>query len=604
MAAGAALTAAKLRIVDATGAAIKTDVVVPASGAYGPIKLTGTGPFRIEVCGSLGEKFRCLYSTTALGGPTNVTPLTSALLLLATGQTPEALMAAATATTGLDAAALATAQTQMRNALSAAIADAGLAGTVDFIADTLTAGARTGQDRLLDNLGLSWGVDGSKPFVLVSPRLGSGSLYLEPGTTQGSISVNSAAAGLNLAGIDALFTAMSAAMASGTACNSVASGLATLVASNARSTLDGAPPLKGPADVALGMCSTLSGVLGDGSIIFGGVLQSPELGRCDFSLSGAPVCKIGVVVKSAKGQLIPWGANQGVILEGGNWKFLGNMQAQSISAQATAQRLRRVDGTALVDSYARLISVSIGNTSGLGCARVTQKNLSGLDSTLAYYKPHSSGAALLSLWSVDTVNNVASLNPATGATRGVDDRAFPLAPGADGDAIVRNFYRSGREISVALFSDSACTSAFTPSGASSNSFAIDLPGVPPLTAALASLPWPVLTAAANTALSGLKGAAKAKITYTANWTFAREVLGIEAAQLCTDAACTVGAGRVGELALIANPRTAALSATLGTAALTATSFKQLRLVGRNAEGLLLNADNQSCAAVTAGQTCI
>ncbi|CAN5329549.1 hypothetical protein BH11PSE10_BH11PSE10_20100 [soil metagenome] len=602
LAAGAALGSAKLRIIDATSKAIVTDLVVPASGAFGPITLSGTGPFRIEACGTLGEKYRCLYSATALGGPTNITPLTSAIVLLASGQAPEALMAASSATVGLDAASFAAAQTQLRNALSAAIADAGLSSAVDFFADLVTAGSRIGQDRLLDDLGLSWGVDGSKPFVLVSPRLGSGSLYLEPGTTQGSIAINTAAAGLNLTGIEALFGSMSAAIASSTACNSTTTGLATLIASNARSTLDGAPALNGPTDVALGMCSTLSGLLGDGSISFGGVLQSAELGRCDFSGS-APVCRVGMAVKSAKGQLLPWGVNQAVTLEAGAWKFLGNMQALPISAQATAQRLRRVDGTALVDSYARLISVSIGNASGLGCARVTQKNLSGVDSTLAYYKPHSSGAALLSLWNVDAAGNVASLNPAAGATRGVADRAFPLAPGADGDAIVRNFYRSGREISVALFSDSTCTSAFTPSGAGSSSFTIELPGVPPLSAALAGLPWPTMTAASNTALASLKGGAKAKISYTANWTFAREVLGVEAAQLCSDAACAVGAGRIGELALIANPRTATLAPTLGATALAANGFKQLRLVGRSAEGLLLHADNQSCSAVTAGQTC-
>jgi hypothetical protein len=196
------------------------------------------------------------------------------------------------------------------------------------------------------------------------------------------------------------------------------------------------------------------------------------------------------------------------------------------------------------------------------------------------------------------------LNAATGVTVAVDDREFSLAAGASGDATVRNFYRSGREVQISLFSDSGCSTPLTPVGASASRFAVDLPGIPPLEAAMANQPWPVLAATSVTTLNGLKGAAKAKIVYTPTWTFNREVLGIDSAVLCLDSACAVGsAGRIGELALIANPRTAALSGTLGTAALTATGFKQLRLVGRNADGLLLQADYQSCATVAAGQAC-
>ena len=603
VAAGVPLASAKLRVVNGVGKALVADVAIPASGNFGPVTLTGTAPFLIEACGTVGDKVRCLYSITATGGVTQVTPLTSAAMLLASSQVPEALMAAASTPAGLDSVSLAAAQTQLRNALSAAIAEAGLSSGMDFFTEPVTAGSRLGHDRLLDDLGLSWGVDGFKPFVQVNPRLGTGSVYLEPGTTQGGISISPAASGLNLAGIDGLFSAMTAAMVSPLACNSTTTGMVTLLAATSRSNLPGLPVFIGPVDVALGMCYSLADAIGDGRVLFGSSLPAPELGRCDFS-GALPACKVNVVAKSSKGALVTWGFNQAVILESGGWRFQGDMQVLPLSAQATLQRMRRLDGTTVVDSYARRLGVTIGAISGLACARVTQKNLSGSDQTLAYYKPHAAGASYLSLWRVDASSASPSQNPALGLSVGADDREFALAAGAEGDAIVRNFYRSGREIQVSLFSDTACTTPLTLAGAPSSRFAVDLPGIPPLTAAFAGQPWPVLAAASVTALTGLKGAALAKITYTPTWTFSRELVGIDSALLCTDALCALGsAGRIGSLALIANPRTAALAATLGSTAMAATSFRQLRLVGRNADGLQLNADYQSCTAAIAGQAC-
>ena len=372
VAAGVPLVGAKLRVVNGLGKAVVADVAVAASGSFGPIKLSGTAPFLIEACGTVGDKLRCLYSVTATGGATQVTPLTSAALLLASGQVPEALIASASNPTGLDSASLATAQTQLRNALSAAISDAGLPPGIDFFTEPVKAGSRLGHDRLLDNLGLSWGVDGLKPFVLVNPRLGSGSLYLEPGTTQGSISIDPAAAALNLAGIDSLFAAITAAMARETACKSATTGMVTLLAANARSTPPGLPALYGPNDVALGMCYALGNVIGDGVVLYGSSLPAPELGRCDFS-GVLPVCKVNLVAKTPKGALVAWGVNQAVTLGSAGWRLLGNVQVLPLAAQATAQRMRRLDGSNVVDSYVRRLGLTIGNVSGLACARVTQK---------------------------------------------------------------------------------------------------------------------------------------------------------------------------------------------------------------------------------------
>lgn len=530
---------------------------------------------------------------TALGGTAHLTPLTSAVMLLAAGQLPEALMTGAV--TSLGEAAVSAAQTQLRNAIGAAtLADAGLASDVNLLTAALKPGARTGLDRLLDSVGVSFGQD-SRPFVQLSPRLGTGNVYLEPGTTQGGLSIDAGAAGLSLAGIETLYTAMGAAMLTAAACDT---GMPAQMASTARLSIDNLE-LRGGPQTALGLCSLLGGVLGDGQIGFGGKLLSPELGRCDMGGS-APVCKASLVVQTSKGLVRSLALNQAITLQGGKWLFLGNGQPLGLSAQARAQRLRRVDGTP-VDSYTRAIGVGVAAQAGLQCVRVTQLDGAGLPRTLAYLKPHSGGTQL-SVWAVSSSDAQLSLDPLLGSTRSADDRWIALAAGADGDAVVRNFYRSGRQLTLTLFGDSACTSPFTPSGSTASSFSLELAGVPPLEAALAGQPWPVLATASATALSALKGAAKAKISYTGSWSFSREALGMEAAQLCLAASCE-GSGRIGELGLAGSARTAALPATLGDLAVVAADFKQLRLVSRTAEGLLIHSDFRSCAGDTAGQPC-
>jgi hypothetical protein len=601
VAVGMALSNAKLRILDGTGKTVVSAVAVPANGNYGPIPLTGSGPFRLEACGYAADKFRCVYAVTPLGCAANLTPLTTAIAVLASGQTAEALLLAGSAL-ALDATTMAanitTAQTQLRNALSAAISDAGLSGSVDFSSAALIARFRVGHDRLLNNLGFGFGfgVDGSKPFVQITSRLGSGSLYLESGTTQGLISLNAAAASLDLIGIASLMTAMTAAVASAATCSA---GMPALLASNARITIEDGLTMTG-TQAQQGLCLMFEGVLGNLQAPFGSLMQSPELGRCDFSGS-LPVCKISLVTLAAVTKVLRVVANnQAVTLQSDGWRLLGNMQAIQASAQARIQKMQRVDGTS-VDSYARALSVSIPLQTGLQCARVSQTNLAGLEQTLAYLKPHS-GATLLSVWAVSANDGQASASSTQGATRGVAEQWWPIMAGADGDAVVRNFYRSGRAVKVSLFGDAACTTAFTPSGGAS-SFTLELPGVPPLEAALPSLPWPVLAATSATALVALKAAAKAKLTYTPSWTFSNAVLGLEAASLCLDSDCTSANRLVESGGMTASLRSAALAATLGNAALANASFKQLRLQGRSAEGLLMHSDFQSCSAVTVGQIC-
>ena len=581
-----------LSILDATGKSVLTNSTVPANGAYGPITLTGTGPFRLVACGNAADKYTCLYSVTQSGGTADITPLSSAVVLLASGAVPTSPMSGAVQ--GLSATAVAAAQAQLQAAIGPALADAGLNSTTDLITSTLTAGSRSGYDRLLDDLGVTLGQD-TTPFIEMDVRLGTGALNVSAAGTSGQIAIDPGASALNLSGIETLFASMTAAMATTGACDA---GMPALVAPNAHMTVGGVN-FTG-AGVATGVCGQM-GILSDGTFTFGTKLLSPQLGHCDFSgVSGSSaVCKVSMIGQTAKGTLIPYALNQAVAWQGSNWLFLGDMQPFPASADARAQRLRRVDGTQ-VDSYLRAIGVSISVASGAQCASVSQKDLNGNDSLMAYYKPVS-GATNLSLWMVDSVTNQVSLDPTTGATRGLDDRWIPLPSGSAGDAMVRNFNASGHAVKVSLFSDGLCTTPLTPSGGAAV-FSLDLPGVPALTAALPGLPWPALATASATTLTSMKGAAAGKISYSPSWTFASTLLGMSTAQLCTDSLCNTKS-IIGSLAVTPSALTAAISATVGSTAIAATDFKQLRLIGRNGDGVQLNADFQSCSTVTSGTAC-
>ena len=601
------MTGVKLRILDAAGKALVSGKAVAATGAFGPETLTGTGPFRLEACGYAAEKLRCLYALTPLGGTSNITPLTSAVAVLASNLTPETLMATASLAAGVDASAISSAQTRLRTAIAPALTDAGLGASMDFASEPVTPGSRSGHDRLLDNLAISWGLGSSNAFVQIVPRLGTGNVYLESSSTQGQLSIAVGAATLNLADIDTLFASMNTAY-SGTVTSCRAS-LPGLLATGARLTFDEGASLTGSqtfveassGDMSNFSCQWFLGPLSSGWIGASGKLRAPELGQCDFSNSTTPVCRVSAVVQNAQGDIKRLANNQGVVLQAGSWKYLGDLLPSVSQAQSRAQLIRRVNGTTPVDSYTRAISISIPTQSGLACAQVTQKNSAGLDQTLAFFKPAAS-ATWLSVWANSANDPLPSNSPTVGATRAADERWISLNGGADGDAIVDNFYRYGRNLKISFFGDVACSTPFTPAGASGSTASIELPAVPPLSSALPFLPWPNLAAATTTALPTLKGAAAAKVLLAASWSYKGSPQGMLSALLCTNVNCS-GNGSAFELALAPNASSAALSLTLGSQALAVADFKQLRLLGRGEDGLLLGADYQSCSADTAGQSC-
>jgi hypothetical protein len=588
-----------VRVLDPTGKAIGAAKPVTATGNYGPIALTGSGPFRVEACGSLGDKPSCVWGVTNGGGTLNLTPLTSAITVLASGQTPDTLMTGALQS--LPDADLATAQTQLRTALGPALTDAGLASDFDLLTGALTAGAHTGYDRVLDSVSVSFGYD-TKAFVSLGARLGSGTAYLEPGTSQGSLSFDAGAAAVDLTGLDSLFGKMITATANVNACQSTQTGLSTLFDANVRASIDAvSSPFSGPTQAAQVICLRLNGVLGEGEVMFGGKLLPTTLGRCDFG-AGDPLCRVSFVYLTAKGFQRRLGVEQAAVKRPTGWTFLGNRLEVQATAVARQVLTRRVDSAA-PDSYARYLDVSIpaiGVSGGgvLQCARVSQKDTSGADVPLALFKKVGS-ADYLSLWSVSSNDATPSLDPFSGATRGSNVVSVPVPNGADGDAIARNFARAGRALKIELFQDSVCGAPL--GGLDGASISVDVAGLLPISAVSQSnQPWPVLAAASATSLASMKGSSGAKVNYGPIWTYLRNGLALNRAQVCTDTSCNT---KLADLELTATALSAALTVNLGTSALSENAYKLLRLTGRTQDGLVLQLDSQSCSAQTTGLPC-
>lgn len=580
-------------MLDASGKAIASGkAVAPTTGAYGPITLTGTGPFRVEACGSVSGRAQCLWGATSNGGTLNLTPLTSAITVLAGGQPPAALMTGPVQ--GLADSDLAAAQTQLRNALAPALADAGLASGFDLLTGALTPGSHTGYDRLLDTVSVSLGVD-SKAYVSLGTQFGSGTAYLEPGTTQGSLSVNAGSATVDFAGIDSLFQALGGVMPNTANCTP---GLPALLDANARSSISPViAAFVGPAQAKDPLCTHMLGLLdGDIEPLTGSTLLPPVPRHCDFSASD-PVCRVNLVFQTAKGLQRQVGIEQAVVKRADGWKLLGNRLEVQASATARLVLARRIDQTA-ADTFTRWLDIGIPAYPGLACARVSQKDGSGADVALALFKPAGSNG-LLSLWSVGGGSSAVSLDPASGTVRSINPTSLDLPGGAAGDATARNFVRAGRALKVELFSDAACSTALA--GADGGTVSVDVNGMLPISVAgMSAQPWPVLAAASNTALIALKGAANAKLSFAPTWASSPGGLTANRAQLCADAACGL---QLAQLELTGSATTAALSATLSLLPLGASDYKLLRITGRTTDGLVLQLDTQSCASQAAALPC-
>lgn len=585
VAVGAPITAGKLRVIDVNGTVVASDIGVAGDGSYAVPTLSGAGPYRIEACGYAGANYQCIYSVTQGPGTANVTPLTSATVLLATNLAPGDLMSGSGS--GLTTTAVNAAQDRLRSSLSS-VMSGNVATGFDFVSGGLEAGSRTGYDRLLDSIGVSTGVDGSA-FVQITPRLGSGNIYLDQTTTAGTVTVDSAASNLSLVGLESLFSNMSAAMLSASACSDANTGLARYMATTARISSDEGSSLSGAASVGAGLCSMF-----EQQAMFGSRLLSPTLGRCDAG-SANPVCRVSFVLQGLDGSVEPVGNGMGVVLEGSVWKFLGDMDAVPIHASAKAQRDVLYQDGATSMTYARAIAFDIPALVGLACARVAQQNEAQVSVTVGYYKNFGSGARRLSLWQENMFSNHRSLDPQDGALRTGDDTWVTLPDGTEGDAVVRNFFRGGRNVTVSLFSDGACSVPFAVGGQSV--FEVEVQGVPPVSAALPDLPWIDLTPAAKQAMLDLTLAPNAQASYDAAWSFSHGPIALNGATFCTDrAACgDGGSGRISvERRFAPGITSAAIALNNGGTAVEPASYKMLALYGRTGEGLDLQSNAIAC----------
>ncbi|MDO9003670.1 MAG: hypothetical protein Q7V20_09480 [Aquabacterium sp.] len=596
VAVGAPMADALVRILDSDGNVVSSGVSVDAAGAFTGVTLTGTGPYRIEACGHVGDNYRCVYSVAQGAGVANVTPLTTAAVLLATGDSPEDLMNGPG--TSLDASSIAAAQTTLRTGLAGILADAGVPSNFDFISGDLAAGTRTGYDRVLDSVGVTTG-EANAPFVQITPRLGTGNLYLESGLApQGTLTVDSQAANVSLTGIETLFQNMSLAMASDTACRA---NLPGLLASTASMSFDGPNPAQGAADVGTLMCDFIG--TSDEGPGFGVSFVSPTLGRCD--LSGAdPVCRVSFVLKLLDGSLQSIGEEMAVVREGQTWKFKGDVNPIGIHANAALQRTQTFDSTGALayTEHSRAFQFDIQAITGLQCAKVTQKDANGAEVFLAYYKRYSGSPERLSAWRDSSSNLLSDPTDAGGQLRSSDDTQIQLPSGTGGDAAINNFYRGGRTVKVSLYTDANCSSAMVLDGRSE--FEVDMMGVPPLSDRIENFPWPTLTDSTVSSLRTLALATGESATFNASWTFNRGYTGLDSAVFCSHRECgDQSNSRIGDIDFSAAARSVSIPLANPDNGITVTTsgFKMLALYGRTGEGMGVQNNFVYCSGTIDGQ---
>ncbi len=637
---GAPIVGGRLRVVDATGTVVAEEVEVAANGSYTVAALAGSGPYRIEACVDGGPNFRCLLSVAQGPGTANVTPLTTAVALLASGRSPTDLMTGTAA--GLSTDGVAAAQAQLRNHLGSVLT-AAVPAHFDFVTGELSAGARTGYDRVLDSIGIATGVDGS-PFVQISPRLGKGNLYLQTGQpASGAITLDTAAADLDLSGLDALFAGITRAMASPESCASAATGITRWLSTSAHFSV-GLDPIRGARDVGTVLC-----LLFNDAKLWGATLLSPTLGRCDTS-GAVPACNVGMTLRRAGSDRVEAMAGRfAVARENGTWKFVGDADRLPIRVSSRVQRERRIDGDTPVDYFRRAISLDIAAVPGVACARVDQRSGAGFGSaapsaapsattsattpttpgqtTIAWLKPTNRTAERLSIWRVDGRADVradvrvatarpspASLDPTQGALQGTDDHWLELPAGDAGDSVVRNFFRHGRTLIVSLFADASCQTLFSLDGRTT--FEVDLDGVPPVWASMPNLPWPELTAGARDALVSSKLGGALRV----DWTFPHGPVGVELAAFCADQSRCGPSPQPGQAGpsgpsrerharfvsqIRVEPHATGVDLWLRRpgAAAAAGGTRRLAIEARLADGLAMQSGYLACASQPLGQDC-
>jgi len=222
---------------------------------------------------------------------------------------------------------------------------------------------------------------------------------------------------------------------------------------------------------------------------------------------------------------------------------------------------------------------------------------------VAYFKVHESGAPRMSLWTTDGMGNSASTDPDHGATRSSDDSWVGVPEGTAGDEVVRNFYRGGRTVTVSIFSDTACTTPATVDGRSA--FEVDVKGVPPVSTAMAAMPWGTLTDAAKASFLALALDGGHAGSIDVAWAFGDGSIGFDEAEFCTAGACGQGSVvRIGEKSIRPVDRSITMPLRAPVTALRAGDFKELILGGRDGSGMNIESEFMSCSSQATGGDCM
>ncbi len=433
----------------------------------------------------------------------------------------------------------------------------------------------------------------------VQPRLGDGNLYLTTGSTTGTITTSAAAAALPLGGLETLFTKMTAAAASASACTDPNIGLTTVVASDAHMSVDDNGGLNGGADVAAGLCQFFSKGDGGSGAMWGSKFVSPVLGRCDVTGTD-PLCAVSFAIQATDGSVESVGSGMGVVYRDHHWQFYGDLLPIAINANAAVQRGVRVDDSTTPIQYSRALQFDIARTDGVACAMLKARD--DAHSTIAIYKVYSSDGQRMSLWTSDGMSNTVSTDPATGSLRGSDDTWMQLPTGTAGDEVIRTFYRWGRTIDVSLFADAGCSTPVAVQGKST--FPVDIDGMPPVDSAMPSLAWGSLTADTVSALETLALADGSSGSFTGSWNFADGVTGFEENTVCSAGNCGEGSDvRLGQTRLHPGVLTNTTPIHAPAGGLAASGFKMFILGGRDASGMNIESSFFSCTAQPLGQMC-
>jgi hypothetical protein len=335
--------------------------------------------------------------------------------------------------------------------------------------------------------------------------------------------------------------------------------------------------------------------------MWGASLISPTLGRCDFS-GADPKCAVSFVLQAPNGDVQPVGGDVAVVYRAGTWQFYGDVNAMGIHANAAAQRRIRVDDPTTPVQYRRALQFDISVTPGVACAQVSQHGADGSPVTVAYFKVHEPSATRMSLWTSDGQGNGASVDPVHGAMRSNDDSWVGLPQGTAGDDVIRNFYRGGRTVTVSIFSDTACATPAVVAGKSA--FEVDVAGVPPVSSAMAAMPWGELTTEAKSALESLALANGQAGTIDVSWSFADGATAFGESTFCTAGSCgDQSIVRIGSKSVRPTEHAVTIPLRGPFGALGAGDFKELILGGRDSAGMNIESEFISCTAHAAGSDC-